>query len=383
MAETNRRCWAEIDTAKIAHNVNEIRKIIPSSTKIMGIVKANAYGHGDVLMSKELIKNGVDFFGVACMEEALRLREAKIQERILILGYTPKDQFHYLHEQNIIQTLISKDFAEELSDYAMTNQVDIHAHVKIDTGMSRLGIQCKEEQWDIEDVIQMYRLPHIKVEGIFSHFSVSDDIEHQKNLDFTNRQIQLFDRVLHTLKQAGIHPGITHLQNSYGILNYPDLPYDYVRPGLLHLGVTSDDAITIKTNPDFRPVMTWKACVSYVKWINSGCDVSYGRTYTAKERRKIATVCVGYADGYPRRVSNSQKHVLIHGQRAEIVGRICMDQLMIDVSEVADVKAGDEVVLFGYDQGVLLSVDELSRACHTINNETLCWLSERVKRIYR
>ncbi|MCI9523882.1 MAG: alanine racemase [Erysipelotrichaceae bacterium] len=383
MIETNKRCWAEINTSNIAHNVNEIRKIIPSQTKIMGIVKANAYGHGDVSMCKELLKSGVDFFGVACMEEALRLRQAHIQERILILGYTPKEQFHYLHEQNLIQTLISMDFAKELSDYACLNDVEIQCHVKVDTGMSRLGVQCKKEQWDIEDVKRMYHLPHIRVQGIFSHFSVSDDITHQENLTFTNHQIALFDLVLQKLKQAGIEPGITHLQNSYGILNYPHLSYDYVRPGLLHLGVTSDDALATIAKPDFRPVMTWKASISYVKWIEAGCDVSYGRTYTAKERIKVATVCVGYADGYPRMVSNMHKHVLIHGQRAEIIGRICMDQMMIDVSAITDVKTGDEVVLFGYDNDVLLSVDELSRACHTINNETLCWLSERVQRIYR
>lgn len=383
MMETNKRCWAEIQTSNIAHNVNEIRKIIPSHTKIMGIVKANAYGHGDVSMSKELIKCGVDFFGVACMEEALRLRKAHIKERILILGYTPKEHFHYLHEQNLIQTLISMEFAKELSDYACAKDVDIHCHVKIDTGMSRLGVQCKQEQWDINDVKQMYCLPHLHVEGIFSHFSVSDDITHQENLAFTNHQIALFDQVLKELKQANIEPGITHLQNSYGILNYPHLSYDYVRPGLLHLGVTSDDALATIAKPDFHPVMTWKASVSYVKWIEAGCDVSYGRTYTAKKRIKIATVCAGYADGYPRMVSNTHQHVLIHGQRAEIIGRICMDQMMIDVSAIADVKAGDEVVLFGYDKDVLLSVDELSRACHTINNETLCWLSERVQRIYR
>ncbi len=166
-------------------------------------------------------------------------------------------------------------------------------------------------------------------------------------------------------------------------MNYPHLSYDYVRPGLLHLGVTSDDALATIAKPDFRPVMTWKASISYVKWIEAGCDVSYGRTYTAKKRIKVATVCVGYADGYPRMVSNMHKHVLIHGQRVEIIGRICMDQMMIDVSAITDVKTGDEVVLFGYDNDVLLSVDELSRACHTINNETLCWLSERVQRIYR
>ena len=383
MLESKTRCWAEIDVSKIKHNVEEMRKLLPEKTNIMGIVKANAYGHGDVRIAKELRQCGVDFFGVSSIDEALQLRKAGICEHILVLGYTPSEHFHYLHEENIIQTLISKAYAEKLNAYCEACDVQVRAHVKVDTGMARLGIQCKDNQWDIQDVIALYHLPHLQVEGIFSHFSVSDSLDSEDDLAYTKHQIALFDQVLESLHKAGITPGITHLQNSYGILNFPELQYDYVRPGLLYLGVTSDDQVAIKTNPNFQPILTWKANVTYVKTIEKGCCVSYGRHYTAPSKRRIATVSVGYADGYPRSVSNQGKEVLIHGQRAEIIGNICMDQMMIDVSDITDVKEGDEVILFGYDGDVLLSVDELSRKCHTINNETLCWISTRVPRIYK
>ena len=383
MLTSSSRCWAEIDTAKIAHNVEEIRKMIPKQTKIMGIVKANAYGHGDVRIAHELIHCGVDFFGVSSVDEALHLREAGIETAILILGYTPPVHFHYLHEYHIIQTLLSKEYAQMLSDYAKAHDVMIHAHVKVDTGMSRLGVQCKDECWDIEDVISLYHLDHIQTEGIFSHFSVSDELKREEDIAFTKHQIELYDRVLSELREKGIHPGITHLQNSYGIINYPDLHYDYVRPGLLHLGVGSDDTLETIQHPNLLPIMTWKANISYVREIEKGCSVSYGRHYLAPKRMRVATVSCGYADGYPRIVSNTGKEVLVHGQRAKIIGNVCMDQMMIDVSNIENVKAGDEVVLFGYDHDVLLSVDELSRSAHTINNETLCLITTRVPRIYK
>lgn len=382
MLQANKRCWAEVDLGKIAHNVKEIQKVIPKKTKIMAIVKANSYGHGDIAVARELVNCGVDFFCVACVDEALALRDGGIHDPILVLGYTPREHFHYLHERDITQTLISKDFAFSLQAYCEAQQIQIQAHVKIDTGMSRLGIQCKDECWDIEDVKAMYQLSNIKVTGIFSHFSVSDALD-KENADFTKHQIELYDEVLKQLRDAQLEPGLTHLQNSYGILNYPDLAYDYVRPGLLYLGVTSDDALPCVNTMDFQPIMSWKANVSYVKTIHKGSYVSYGRHYQATLDTKIASISVGYADGYPRSVSNMGKEVLIHGQRANIVGNICMDQMMVDVSHIDNVCEGDDVVLFGYDGDVLLSVDELSRAAHTINNETLCWVGARVPRIYK
>lgn len=383
MDKTQGRCWAEIDLAAVHHNVGEIQKMIPAATKIMGIVKADAYGHGDIAITKELIRCGVDFFGVASVEEALRLRDAGIQEPILILGYTPPAQFHFLHERNIIQTIVSASYGREMAVYAQAHDVVLHAHIKVDTGMCRLGIQCKATRWDSADVKAMYCMPHVQIDGIFSHFSVSDEYEKAADVAFTQEQIRCFDALLAELKNSGIHPGLTHLQNSYGIINYPDLHYDYVRPGLLHLGVTSNDQLLMRQQPDFHPIMTWKARVAYVKEIAAASSVSYGRHFTAPQPMRIATVTCGYADGYPRIASNQGQEVLIHGRRAKIIGNICMDQMMVDISHIDAVKEGDEVVLFGYDHDVYLPVDELSRVCHSINNETLCRLSHRVVRVYR
>lgn len=382
MLESNTRCWAEIELSKIKHNVDEIHKMIPKKTKIMGIIKANGYGHGDVAIGKALQACGVDFFGVSSIDEALQLRQAGITATILVLGYTPPIHFHYLHEYDIIQTLISYTYARKIETYAAQMNVMIAAHVKVDTGMSRLGEQCKEEVWDIENVKAMYKLPHIHVQGIFSHFSVSDSLDSQVDIDYTRQQIVLYDRVLSQLREAGIHPGLTHLQNSYGILNHPELAYDYVRPGLLYLGVTSNDAVNTKQIANFKPIMTWLCNVSYVKMIAPGSSVSYGCNFKASKLTKVATISCGYADGYPRSISNKGKEVLIRGQRARIIGNVCMDQMMVDITHIEDVKEGDRVVLFGYDGSTLLSVDELSRFCETINNDTFCRISARVPRIY-
>lgn len=382
MLESKARAWLEIDLSKIAHNVKEIHKLIPEKTRIMGIVKANAYGHGDLPVAEALRACGVDFFGVSSIDEAIVLRKGGIKEPILILGYTPPMHFHYLQEYDVIQTFLSLDYAQKCDAYAREHGFKIRGHIKVDTGMSRLGIVCKDNCYQIEEIKAIYALEHLQVEGIFSHFSVSDDLKTEAR-DFTCHQIVLFERVLADLKAAGIEPGLTHLQNSYGILNYGKLEYDYVRPGLLFLGATSDDSIPIASKPDFQPIMQLKANISMVKTLSEGDCVSYGRNFRGSAGTKIATVSIGYADGYPRIISNTKAQVLIHGQRCEIVGNICMDQLMVDVTHLEDVKEGDIVTLFGQDGDAFLPVDELTRQAHTINNDTFCWFSARVPRIYK
>lgn len=382
MLESTSRSWLEIHLSNIGHNIKEIQKLIPSTNKVMAIVKANAYGHGDVICAKELARCGIDFFGVSSVDEGVNLRKGGIQEPILILGYTPQEHFHLLVEYDLLQTFLSLEYAQKIDDYCAKEHVIIRGHVKADTGMSRIGIIVQEHEYHIDEIIRVYQMKHIQTCGIFSHFSVSDCLD-EENTAFTKRQIQLFERVLQDVRDAGIDPGIRHLQNSYGVLNYPELDYDYVRPGLLWMGVTSDDHVAIKTAPQFLPVMEWKANVSMVKTIQKGVNVSYGRHYCAPDVRRIATLSVGYADGFPRCVSNRGAHVLIHGLRAEIIGNICMDQMMIDVTNIDHVKEGDVVTLFGRDGDAFLPIDELTRLAGTINNETLCWISARVPRIYK
>lgn len=379
MLESYSRAWIEIDYDAIHHNCDEIQKLV-GKTKIMGIVKANAYGHGDVSCAKALKDWGVDFFGVASVDEALHLRENGITENILILGYTPEEHFHHLIEENIVQSLCSYAYACKLNDYAKEHHAKIRAHCKVDTGMNRTGVIYQKEEKHFEEILAEYQLSNINVEGIFSHFPVSDDLK-EDSASFTKKQIDLFNEVCQKLKEAGIDPGLRHIQNSYGILNYGDLGMDYCRPGLLYMGVTSDDEIPILSHPDFIPIMSLYANVSVVKWIQPGMTVSYGRHFMADRPTKVATISIGYADGLPRILSNQHFQVLIHGQFATIIGNICMDQCMLDVTNVENVCEGDIVCIVGTQGQHRQTIDEISRLAHTINNETLSAMAARVPRL--
>lgn len=380
MLEAYSRCWAEIDYDAIIHNVQEVKKLV-GKTKVMGIVKANAYGHGVIECAKALLKAGVDYFGVSSIDEALELRQAGIQENILILGYTPQEHFHYLIEENIVQSLVSLDYAKALNAYAIQQGTKIRCHCKVDTGMCRTGVVYQDQEKNIDAIIEEYRLSHLQVEGIFSHFPVSDDLS-QEASSFTKHQIELFEEVIEHLKQTGINPGIRHIQNSYGILNYPHLQYEYCRPGLLYMGVTSDDQIPIQTHPNFIPILSIYANVSVVKWIHKGQSVSYGRHFTATKDTKVATLSIGYADGLPRLLSNQGYTVLIHGTRCPIIGNICMDQCMVDVTHLTSIQEGDVACIVGKQGDQMNTIDQISRMTNTINNETLCRIASRVPRLH-
>lgn len=375
------RAWTEVDCSKIEHNVKEIQKLV-GATKIMGIVKADAYGHGAVACAKALEKAGIDFFGVACLDEALELRKAGIEEPILILGYTPPAAFDKLVEYDLVQSLLSQEFAQKLSDYAVQNAVTIRGHVKADTGMNRTGVLYQDGAKDYEGIKAIYQMPNLSVEGIFSHFPISDDLGFESR-EFTRHQIELFEELCRRLKKDGIDPGLRHIQNSYGILNYKDLGMDYCRPGLLYMGVTSDDEIPIASSPDFEPILALKAKVTLVKTIPAGSSVSYGRHYRVSEPRKIASLSIGYADGLFRAVSNKDLMVSIRGHLVPLVGNICMDQCMADITGYDDIAEGDTAVLIGQDGANTVTADAISRKAGTINNETLSTLSKRLSRLYR
>lgn len=373
------RTWLEIDDSLVAHNLAETRKLI-GDTKIMGIVKANAYGHGALTIARALKKEGVDFFGVATVEEALELRQGGIEDPILILGYTPPASFGLLDQYGLTQSFLSLDYARKLSAWAKEHNTVIHGHVKVDTGMNRTGILFQDHVQHPEELLEVYALPHLSVEGIFSHFPVSDDLG-EEPVSFTRRQIDWFEKAIRTVEEAGYNPGLRHIQNSYGILNYGDLGCDYARPGLLYLGVTQDDSIPIASQPDFIPVLSWKTKVTLVKEIPAGASVSYGRNFIAETPRTIASLSVGYADGLPRACSNKNLEFLVRGHRAPVVGNICMDQCMIDVTGIEGVQEGDIVTLVGKDREETVTVDEMSRKAGTINNETLTRITSRVPRI--
>ncbi|WP_289117552.1 alanine racemase [uncultured Dubosiella sp.] len=379
MLESYSRAWCEIDLDAIAHNVAEIQKLV-GHTKIMGIVKANAYGHGALACAQALTRCGIEIFGVSSIDEAIELREGGIEADILILGYTPPRHFDKLAEYGLIQSLVSCAYAKKLEQYGEANDVVFRAHAKIDTGMNRTGIVYQPDHKHFDELKDVYRLDHVRVEGIFSHFPVSDDLG-EDALSFTKRQIALFDEAVERLRAEGIDPGARHIQNSYGILNYHDLGYDYCRPGLLYMGVTSDDAIEINSAPDFIPILSVWANVSVVKWLKPGETVSYGRHFKAEKPTKIATISIGYADGLPRLVSNQGVQVLVHGVPCPLVGNVCMDQCMVDVTAVENVQEGDVVCLVGEQNGHKMTIDRLSRLAHTINNETLSQIAARMPRL--
>ncbi|MCF0105904.1 MAG: alanine racemase [Holdemanella sp.] len=379
MLEAYSRCWTEIDYDAIEHNVKEVYKLI-GNTKLMAIVKANAYGHGAVACTRKLVECGVDFFGVSSIDEAIELREAGICENILILGYTPVEHFHYLSELNIVQSLVSYAYACKLDAYAKKNNIKIRCHCKVDTGMCRTGVIYQSQQKDMKEIIDEYHLKNLSVEGIFSHLPVSDELD-EESKSFTVNQIQLFKEVLNNLEKEGINPGICHLQNSYGILNYGDLKFDYCRAGLLYMGVTSDDSVETLSKPDFIPILSLYANVSMVKWLREGMTVSYGRHYTVTKPTKVATLSIGYADGLTRLVSNKGLEVLIHGVKCPIIGNVCMDQCMVDITGVEDVQEGDVACIIGKQNGNVVTVDEITRKSKTINYETLSLITARVPRL--
>ena len=380
MLQSRSRAWISVDRNAIIHNLKEVNKLLNKNTEVMAVVKANAYGHGDTVVAKLLENNGIQHFAVSSVDEALNLRNVGIQGDILILGYTPIVHFHYLIEENLTQNFLSLDYARKLDEFAKANNTKIKGHIKVDTGMGRLGIRYTNDEDGYENIKAIYSLENLDVTGIFSHFSVSDELD-ENNLNYSMHQKALYDECIKRLMDDGIQIGKTHIQNSYGVLNFK-FNYDYCRPGLLMLGVTSDDQIKINSNPDFIPALSLYANISYVKTVKKDADISYGRHYTCKSDIKIATCSIGYADGLPRNASNKGMEVLIHGKRCPIIGNICMDQCMVDVTEIEDVCEGEIATFIGSQGDERITIDEWSRCAETINNEMLCRFSARVPRFY-
>lgn len=367
------RTWAEIDLDALVHNFDIIKKEA-AGAKLMAVVKADAYGHSARIVAPTLEQHGADAFAVSNIEEAITLRGCGITRPILILGYTPVSMAAQLYLNDISQCVYSPEYARALSDRACADGVKVKIHIKLDTGMSRLGFDCRDEELSgIGEAVAAARLSGFVFEGIFTHFAVSDRTETEED-GFTDGQYRRFAAAVEQFAKAGLRPKYRHCCNSAAFCLDNDKHFDLCRPGIILYGLTPSSALTLKE--DFIPVMTVKSVVSMVKKIKKGDTVSYGRTFTAEREMKIATVTAGYADGYPRLLSN-KGYVLINGKRANIIGRICMDQLSVDVSDIESVKQGDEVILFGKE----LPVEELADMCGTINYEIICGISPRVPRI--
>lgn len=369
-----RRTWAEIDKDALIHNFNIIKST--ASTPVMAVVKADAYGHGADIVAPILQANGADSFAVSNIEEAIELRDYGITKPILILGYTPCDNAPELIKYDISQCVYSLDYARKLSETAVKCGKKIKVHIKIDTGMARLGFDCRNDRLNgIKDAFDSAQLDGFDFKGIFTHFAVSDRNTDEED-GFTDEQYKRFCSAVKYFEDNGLSPEYRHCCNSAAICNDAEKHQNLCRAGIIIYGLTPSS--NLKLPQDFIPVMELKSVVSFVKQINAGDTVSYGRTFKADKPMTVATVAAGYADGYPRLLSN-KGYVIINGKRAPIIGRICMDQFCVDVSDLPDINQGDEVLLFGKE----LPVEELANLCRTINYEIICGVSSRVKRILK
>lgn len=380
MSDFFRRTWAEIDLDAIAHNFREIKKQLKPETKVCCVIKADAYGHGAELLAREYEELGADWFAVSNLEEAIQLRNAQIGLPILVLGYTPPEMAKELSNMDVAQAILSREYGERLAACAQEAGVTVRAHIKVDTGMSRIGFMFQEPSRDagtVEEIANVCGLEGLEAEGIFSHFAVAD--EGNDGCGYTLMQLDLFRKLVDQLALRGITFPLKHCSNSAAVLDYPDAQLDMVRPGIILYGLNPSGQV--KNKIDLRPAMQLKSIISMIKTVEPQTSVSYGRRYTTKKQTVVATVPVGYADGYSRHLY-TRASVLIRGKKAKIIGRVCMDQLMVNVTSIKDAKEGDVVTLFGRDGEAVISVDELAAYNHTISYELVCLLSKRVPRVY-
>lgn len=367
----NHRTYLKIDLNKLEHNFNCVRNKLPSNIKILGVIKANAYGHGAVEIGK-FLDGKCDFFGVACIEEAVELKKAEIKTPILILGRVFPFDIETAVKYDVRIPIFSYDDAVALSNEAVKQGKNMPFHFCIDTGMSRIGFQVNEESADICKSIT--ELPNIFAEGLFSHFATADEKDLSKAVEQRNK----YKKFCKMLSDRGIEIPIKHLNNSAGIMNFDEY-FDMCRMGIITYGLYPSDEVD-KDILDLEPIMSWHSKISHIKELEPNREISYGGTFKTDRVTKVATVPVGYADGFPRCLSNKGK-VIINGKYAKILGRVCMDQFMVDVSDI-ECNIDDEVVLFGTQKNAHISLEELANSAYSFNYELPCRIPVRVNRVY-
>lgn len=372
------RAWAEISREALAHNVRYLQSLLPGSCALMPVIKANAYGHGSVLIARELNALGIYSFCVACISEGMELRQQGITGEILVLGYTHPDQFPLLSQYGLTQTVVDYAYARELSAYACSAPAfcPLPVHIAVDTGMHRLG----EPAEHIGQIREMFALPGLQVTGMYTHLAASDTLD-EASKRFTRQQIDAFYRLVTELENRGVSRPRLHLQASYGILHYPLEDVDYARPGIALYGLLSSGADTKRYQDRLCPVLSLRARVASIRQLAPGESAGYGMAYTAVRPTTIADITIGYGDGLPRNLSEGKGAVLLHGQSAPIIGRICMDQLLADVTAIPRLQPGDVAALIGSDGSENISAADLADACGTITNELLSCLGPRLERV--
>lgn len=373
MDKIMRSVWAEIDLDAVKFNIENIKKI-SKDREVVAVVKADAYGHGAVDMVPTLLENGASRLAVAMISEALELRKNGIKAPIMILGYTPLEYAKELIENDIEQTVYSLDYVRELSQIAKSLGKKAKIHIAIDTGMGRIGFLPGKET--VDTIERIVKLEGINTVGMFTHFSTADELDKT----YTYEQFNKMKSVIEGLKERNIEIPFKHESNSGAIIDMPETFLEGVRAGIILYGYYPSDEVHKDVLP-LKKVLTLKTRVSHVKELDEDMYISYGRTFKTSKKSKIATIPVGYADGYSRLLSGKAK-VIINGQLAPVVGRICMDQCMVDVTDLGEVNIGDEVILLGEQNGVKYDADDMARDMGTINYEIICMLKQRIPRVY-
>lgn len=364
------RAWIELDIDNLKHNVEALRSLLPAGCTLMPAIKANAYGHGAVQMAKELNKMGIHAFCVASVAEAVQLRENDVAGEILILGYTHPSDFPLLIQYNLTQAVLDYEYAELLDAFGS----EIKVHIAVDTGMHRVGVPAE----NLDEILAILKMKHLWVTGIYTHLCADDSLA-EKDVAFTKKQSAYFSHIRKQVLAAG-YAVKTHILGSYGLLNYPELGGDYARIGIALYGVLSNRGHLAFCPMELRPVLSVKARVMTVRIIQPGDHVGYGLAYTAGSEKKIAALSIGFADGLPRTFSCGRGRVLIHGQEAPIVGRVCMDQTMVDVTCIDNVKCGDIAVVIGKSGALGITAYDLAEQSDTITNEILSRMGSRLDR---
>lgn len=373
MEKIMRPVWAEINLDTIATNTQNIKKLI-GDKELIAIVKADCYGHGAVDVVPTLLENGASRLAVAMLTEAIELRENNINAPIVILGYTPLYLGEELINYDIEQTVYDLDYAKELSEIALSLNKKAKIHIAIDTGMGRIGfLPCDDT---IKIINEVYNLEGLEVIGIFSHFSTSDE----KDKTYANEQLLKFKKVMTDLKALGIEIPLKHISNSGAIIDMPETYLNGVRPGIILYGYYPSKEV-YKNNLSVKPALTLKAKIAHVKELHNDMYISYGKTFKTNKKTTVATLPIGYGDGYPRALGENAK-VIVNGKFAKIIGRICMDQCMIDVTDIENVKTGDEVIILGEEGKLKFNADNMAEALGTINYEILCKIKSRIPRVY-
>lgn len=367
------RVRAEIDLSKIKNNIKEVRNKIGNSVKLMAIVKADAYGHGAVQVAK-CLESDVDAFGVAIIEEGIELRNAGVVKRVLLLGYTSPERYDEILLYNLVPTIFTYEAAKKLSEKAAKKQKTAYVNIAVDTGMNRIGFSDTVES--VKVIKQISKLPYIKISGLFTHYAKADFADKSDMII----QKQRYDEFVCLLEKEQIYIPCKHAANSAAIMEGYNCTYDMVRSGIITYGLYPSKEVD-RHELIVNPAMSVKSHISFVKKIKKGSSVGYGGTFTARKDMLIATVPVGYADGYPCKLANIGS-VLVHGKKVQITGRICMDQFMIDVTDIENVKTGDEVVLMGAQKNEFIGAEEIADLVGTISYEIVCGISKRVPRYY-